>query len=67
MVVASERMDEDPGWRLLSPGELLHVGPDLRLSSRVVLDEPPAHRLTLADLDPKAAASQSVGTGWNAS
>jgi glutamine amidotransferase len=67
VVVASERMDEDPGWRLLSPGELLHVGPDLRLSSRVVLDEPPAHRLTLADLDPKAAASQSVGTGWNAS
>src|SRR5690242_10272343 len=25
VVVASERMDEDPGWRALKPGELLHV------------------------------------------
>ncbi len=25
VVLASERMDENPGWRLLDPGELLHV------------------------------------------
>ena len=25
VVVASERMDEDPGWQALRPGELLHV------------------------------------------
>ena len=29
VVIASETMDDDPGWRLLDPGELLHVGPDL--------------------------------------
>ncbi|HUA47231.1 MAG TPA: class II glutamine amidotransferase [Solirubrobacteraceae bacterium] len=59
VVVASERMDEDAGWRLLEPGELLHVNPDLKLASRVALDRPPAHQLTLADLGDKAAASQA--------
>jgi glutamine amidotransferase len=58
VVVASERMDDDPAWRPLACGELLHVGPDLTVSSTVVLDRPPAHPLTLADLDPRAAASQ---------
>jgi predicted glutamine amidotransferase len=59
VVVASERMDEDPGWRLLDPGELLHVPPDLRVESRIALDRPPAYVLTLADLDRQAAASQA--------
>ena len=62
LVVASERMDEDPGWRLLAPGELLHAGPDLRVTSRIALPEPPAHPLSLADLDPRAAKSQSRPT-----
>src|SRR3954451_21245206 len=61
VVIASEPMDEDPGWRPLDPGELLHVAPDLTVSRRVVLPEPPAHLLSLADLDPRAAASQSKG------
>lgn len=64
VVVASERMDEDPGWRSLDPGELLHVGADQQVTSRVVLDAPPARQLSLADLDPRATASQtSHGTG----
>ncbi len=58
VVVASEPMDEDPGWRQLQPGELLHVGPDRQVGSRVVVDRPPARPLTLADLAPRAAASQ---------
>ena len=58
VVVATERMDEDPGWRNLAPGELLHVGPDLGVDARVAIESPPAHRLTLADLEPRAAASQ---------
>jgi hypothetical protein len=37
---------------------LLRVGPDLRVGATVVLDRPPRHLLTLADLDPAAAASQ---------
>jgi hypothetical protein len=56
--VASERMDENPDWRLLAPGELLHVAADLAVESRVVLEEPPAHLLTPAELSPRAAASQ---------
>lgn len=60
VVVASERLDEDPGWRPLRSGELVHVGPDRRVASRIVLPEPPAHPLTLADLHPHAAASQGV-------
>jgi glutamine amidotransferase len=59
-VVASERMDENPRWRPLAPGELVHVGADQPLTARVVLDAPPVRRLTLADLHPGAAASQTA-------
>jgi predicted glutamine amidotransferase len=59
VVVATERMDDDPGWRPLRSGELLHVDGELRVSSRQVLDSPPAHPLTLADLGERAAASQA--------
>jgi predicted glutamine amidotransferase len=58
VVVASERMDDDPGWRLLEPGELLHVHAGLGVDSRGVLDGPPRHLLTLADLDARARSSQ---------
>ena len=58
VVVASEPMDDDPNWRALEPGELLHVDGELNVRTAVVINEPPAHRLTLADLDPRAAASQ---------
>ncbi len=60
VVVASERMDDDPGWRALQSGELLHVSEDLETRITRVLERPPAHPLTLADLDPKAAASQAA-------
>jgi predicted glutamine amidotransferase len=59
VVVASEVMDDDPGWRPLHSGELLHLGPDLRVNVTKAIDRPPARQLTLADLEPKAAASQS--------
>ncbi len=60
VVVASERMDEDPAWRALEPGELLHVDPQLGTSVERVLDHPPTRQLTLADLDPRAASSQKA-------
>jgi len=60
VVVASERLDEDPGWRALRPGELVHVGPDQRVESRIALPDPPAHQLTEADLGPHDAASQKA-------
>ncbi|MBA8795118.1 glutamine amidotransferase [Friedmanniella endophytica] len=57
VVVATERMDDDPGWRLLGDGELLRVGPDLRCSvSRPFAA--PVHPLRPADLGARAAASQ---------
>ena len=59
VVVASEKMDDDPGWRELQPGELLHVGPELHASITEAIERPPAHQLTLADLEPEAAASQA--------
>ncbi len=59
VIVASERMDEDAGWRALGPGELLHVDPDLKVTITRPLTKPPAHQLTLANLGVKAAASQA--------
>ena len=59
VVVATERMDDDPGWRLLEAGELLHVDGGLQVSRTRALTAEPAHRLTLADLDQQAASSQA--------
>jgi predicted glutamine amidotransferase len=60
VMVASEQMDEDPGWRSIEPGDLVRVDRDLNVTTTTVADGPPAHQLTLADLDPRAAASQST-------
>jgi predicted glutamine amidotransferase len=60
VVVASERMDDNPHWRQMEPGALLHVGPDLRITHEIALPDPPAHQLTLDDLHPDAAASQKA-------
>ncbi|MET9800220.1 class II glutamine amidotransferase [Streptomyces sp. NPDC006368] len=60
VVVASERMDDSPGWRLLEPGELLHVDPGLGVHSRVALPDSPVRPLRTADLRPEAAASQAA-------
>jgi predicted glutamine amidotransferase len=59
VIVASEPMDENAGWRPLEPGELIHVRPAPGLASSIVLDGPPAHQLTLDDLEPHAAAAQA--------
>ena len=59
VVVASERMDEDPGWRELRSGELLHVDGELRATVTRPLERAPAQPMTLADLGAKAAASQA--------
>jgi predicted glutamine amidotransferase len=58
LLVASEPMDDDPRWRLLDSGELVHVGPDLGIETTRPLPAQPRHLLTLAQLDPVAAASQ---------
>ncbi len=62
VTVATERLDDDPAWRALDPGELLHVSAALEVRSQTVLPEPPAHLLTLAELSGKARESQAPGS-----
>ena len=58
VIIASERMDDDPGWRLLGPGELLHVTSTLGISSSAPFAPEPAHLLRVSELDAQTAASQ---------
>lgn len=57
VVLATERMDDDPAWRLLAPGELVRVDVDLQCHWSTPFAAP-AHLLSLADLDASAAVSQ---------
>ena len=59
VIVATEPMDDDSGWRMLASGELLHVDAQLRATYTTVVDQPPAHPLTVAELTGRAAASQT--------
>lgn len=58
VVVASEPMNDDPRWRLLEPGELVHIDADLRISTRIAFPNPPKHLLRRTDLNPTAQAAQ---------
>ncbi|MBE2318796.1 class II glutamine amidotransferase [Solirubrobacter sp. CPCC 204708] len=48
VVIASERMDANPGWQDVGVGELIHVGPELELDRQTVLTEPPRHPMVLS-------------------
>jgi predicted glutamine amidotransferase len=48
-VIASQPMDSNPGWRMLESGELIHVDPELRVSSTVAVPDPPAMMMELSD------------------
>jgi predicted glutamine amidotransferase len=50
VVFATERMNDDPRWRLLEPGELVHVDTALQINRSVVLPDPPRHLLRREDL-----------------
>jgi predicted glutamine amidotransferase len=52
VVVASEELDGETGWRMLAPGELLHVGADLSIHSEIALPDPPAHLVPLPASNP---------------
>lgn len=62
VVFATERMDDDTRWRLIAPGELVHVDARLQISSQVVLPDPPRHQLKLEDLNAAAQAAQHAST-----
>ena len=52
VVVASEELDGEEGWRMLADGELVRVSPDLTVTSAVVIPEPPAHLVPLPQGSP---------------
>lgn len=52
VVVASEALDGEDGWRMLAPGELVHVGPGLAVESAVVIPESPARPVPLPPGNP---------------
>jgi len=52
VVVASEELDGESGWRMLAPGELVHVRTDLGVESRIAVPEPPAHLVPLPSGNP---------------
>jgi predicted glutamine amidotransferase len=52
VVVASERLDGETGWRMLAPGELVHVRRDLSVHSEIAIPEPPTHLVPLPPGNP---------------
>jgi predicted glutamine amidotransferase len=50
VVFATERMDDDPRWSLLAPGELVHVDAALRVTRNVVLSDRPRYPISRSDL-----------------
>ena len=66
-VIASERMDTNPDWRLLESGELVHVDSQLRVTSTIAVPDPPAHMIDLSQMTTREAIAQgeepAAGTG----
>jgi predicted glutamine amidotransferase len=58
VVFASEPMDDDPRWRLIDPGELIHVDAGLQISRDLVLPDSPRHQLRREDLSAAVEAAQ---------
>ena len=52
VVIASEELDGERGWRMLAPGELVHVRRDLGVESWMAVPEPPAHLVPLPPGNP---------------
>ncbi|MEM6105815.1 class II glutamine amidotransferase [Mycobacterium sp. 050272] len=58
VVLATEPMDSDPRWRLLQPGELLHVDGSLQIHRTMILPDPPKHLLRREDLSVPVEVAQ---------
>jgi glutamine amidotransferase len=62
VVFATEPMDDDPRWRLIDPGELIHVDAGLRISRDLVLPDSPRNQLRREDLSVPVEAAQHAPT-----
>jgi predicted glutamine amidotransferase len=58
VVFATERMDDDPAWHLIAPGELVHVSAALQVTRSLVLPHPPRQLLRHEDLNPAVQQAQ---------
>jgi hypothetical protein len=63
VLFATEVMDDDPRWRLLAPGELVHVDAALQITRSVALPEPPRHLLRRTDLSTPVQDAQHALPG----
>ncbi len=61
VVIASEPLDESNDWRLLEPGELVHVASDLTVTSSITLETAPAQLIR-----PAVKPPNSTGDGLTA-
>jgi predicted glutamine amidotransferase len=52
VVIASEELDSEPGWRMLASGELVHVTSDLTVHTLLAVSDPPAHLIPLPATNP---------------
>ena len=52
VVVASEQLDGESGWRMLASGELVRVRPDLSVTSAVVITDPPVRLVPIGSQNP---------------
>jgi glutamine amidotransferase len=63
-VIASEPMDASARWRLLASGELVHIGPDLELTSTIAVPNEPVYMIDLnAEQAAAQGADQAAGAG----
>ena len=58
VVFATDRMDDDPRWCSIAPGELVHVDSALRATRSLVLPDPPRHLIRHQDLSAHAQQAQ---------
>lgn len=61
VVFATEPMDADSRWRLIDPGELVHVEADLTITGELAFPDSPARQLRRDDL---TAAAQEAQHPW---
>ena len=59
VVIASERMDADPRWQPVAPGELVHVDADLNVTRELILSDPPARPMVLTGQEAESQAQDA--------
>jgi predicted glutamine amidotransferase len=48
IIVASERIDENPAWQPIAPGQLVHAPHNLEIERHTIIDHhPPSHALSV--------------------